>query len=365
MNDIKKQPKISVIIPVYNVEKFIRECLDSVVSQSMRDLEIICVDRGSTDSSGQILDEYAAKDSRFIVIHKDHDDVSSRSIGIDHSTGEYIIFLDGDDFWSPGLCDDVYQKAKETGSDMVQFLYRIHGGNPDINKSEEIEYGVYDKNPDKIQMNHVVPTVWFYLFRTDFIKKNRIYSHNGVTFADVPFAYRARFLANKIVVYPKVYYNYRFGVGYSTSAKTEKVYLTFPDAYNVMISDVAESGADDECIKMLCLKKLKEVYFAWTVKKFIRRPFAKTIAKELRPEEIELINSPDALPKKMRFFYRSISGGLFHRMFYSLRYKMVTSWDWITERMYYRSSLFQENEEKISWLQHVIENHREYYSSPR
>ena len=365
MNDIKKQPKISVIIPVYNVEKFIRECLDSVVSQSMQDMEIICVDNGSTDSSGQILDEYAAKDSRFIVIHKPHDNIAVRNSGFEKATGEYTIFLDGDDFWSAGLCDDVYQKAKETDADMVQFLYRIHGGNPDINKPEEIEYCVYDKNPDKIQMNHVVPTVWLYLFRTEFLKKNRIYSHDGIIFADVPLAYRARFLANKIVVYPKVYYNYRFGVGYSTSAKTEEVYLTFPAAYNIMVSDVVESGADDECIKTLCLKKLKEVYFAWTVKKFIRRPFAKAISKDLRPEEIELINSADALPKKMRFFYRSITGNVFNRAYYSLRYRMLQMWDWITERMYYRSSLFEENKEKIQWLERIISNHKDYFNSEK
>lgn len=364
MNDNWKQPRISVIIPVYNMEKFVRECLDSVISQSMRDLEIICIDNGSTDSCGQILDEYAAKDSRFIVIHKERDGVSSRNVGMERVSGEYVIFLDGDDFWSPGLCEDVYQKAKETGADMVQFLYRIHGGNPDINKPEEIEYGVYDKNPDKIQMNHVVPTVWLYLFRTDFLKNNQLLSHDHVIFADVPLAYRARFLANKIVVYPKVYYNYRFGVGNSTSPKTESVYLTFASAYNRMIDDVVQSGANREAVQILCLKKLKEVYFAWTVKKHVKRSFAKAIASELRPEEIELINLPNEIPKKIRFFYRSISGGILRRLYYSLRYKMVIVWDWIAERMYYRSSLFEENEEKFSWLQHIIDNHREYYNNP-
>ena len=103
MNDNKEQPKISVIIPVYNMEKFIRECLDSVISQSMHDLEIICIDNGSTDSSGQILDEYAAKDSRLIVVHKPNDGLSSRNVGMERVSGEYVIFLDGDDFIEPEM----------------------------------------------------------------------------------------------------------------------------------------------------------------------------------------------------------------------------------------------------------------------
>lgn len=92
-------PKISIIVPVYNVEKYLRCCLDSIVAQTFTDWECICVDDGSPDNSGKILDEYAAKDNRFVIIHKENGGVSSaRNAGLDIARGEYITFCDSDDW---------------------------------------------------------------------------------------------------------------------------------------------------------------------------------------------------------------------------------------------------------------------------
>ena len=91
-------PYFSIIIPVFNVAPYLRECLDSVLSQTFTDWEAICVDDGSTDGSGAILDEYAAKDKRFRVVHKENEGVSvARNVGLDLANGEYILFLDSDD----------------------------------------------------------------------------------------------------------------------------------------------------------------------------------------------------------------------------------------------------------------------------
>ncbi|WP_270312668.1 glycosyltransferase family 2 protein [Ligilactobacillus agilis] len=93
------QPLVSVIIPVYNVEKYLRRCLDSVLKQTYRQLEIILVDDGSTDSSGKIVDEYAKKDARIVVIHQENGGLSNaRNHGIDIATGEYLTFIDSDDY---------------------------------------------------------------------------------------------------------------------------------------------------------------------------------------------------------------------------------------------------------------------------
>ena len=98
----KNTPKITVIIPVYNVEKYLRKCLDSVINQTYTNLEIICVDDGSPDNSGAILDEYAQKDSRITVIHQENAGVSAaRNRGLDIATGEYIAFVDSDDWLEP------------------------------------------------------------------------------------------------------------------------------------------------------------------------------------------------------------------------------------------------------------------------
>lgn len=93
-------PSLSIIIPVYNVEKYLKECVKSVLMQSIKDFEILLIDDGSKDSSGKLCDEIASTDSRIRVYHKPNGGLSSaRNYGIDRALGEYIIFLDSDDFW--------------------------------------------------------------------------------------------------------------------------------------------------------------------------------------------------------------------------------------------------------------------------
>lgn len=99
MHMYMNNPKISIIVPVYNVEKYLRRCLDSIVAQTFTDWECICVDDGSPDNSGKILDEYAVKDKRFVIIHKENGGVSSaRNAGLDIARGEYVTFCDSDDW---------------------------------------------------------------------------------------------------------------------------------------------------------------------------------------------------------------------------------------------------------------------------
>ena len=99
-------PILSVLIPVYNVEPYLRDCLDSVVGQSMKELEIICVDDGSTDGSLQILKEYAQKDPRVKVIHKEQNEglLLARKTAVNAASGAYFLFVDSDDYIGPDLC---------------------------------------------------------------------------------------------------------------------------------------------------------------------------------------------------------------------------------------------------------------------
>ena len=120
-----ENPKISVIIPVYNVEKFLRECLDSVVNQTMRDIEIICVNDGSTDNSLDILKEYAAKDDRIIVINQTNGWLSAaRNNGLKIARGEYIQFVDSDDYLELNACETAYKYALQYDADVVIFGYK-------------------------------------------------------------------------------------------------------------------------------------------------------------------------------------------------------------------------------------------------
>ena len=115
--------KVSIVIPVYNVEQYLRRCIDSVLSQSYTDYEMILVDDGSTDTSGQICDEYSG-DSRIHVIHKANEGAgAARNTGIETATGDYITFIDSDDYIAGCYLERMVQTAEQTGSDIVQCGY--------------------------------------------------------------------------------------------------------------------------------------------------------------------------------------------------------------------------------------------------
>lgn len=119
------QTIVSVIIPVYNVEKYLRECIDSVLAQTYTDFELLLIDDGSTDSSGAICDKYAEQDSRVKVFHKPNGGVSSaRNLGLDNAKGEYLIFLDADDYWCElTAMEQMYNVAVKNSIDIVRGEY--------------------------------------------------------------------------------------------------------------------------------------------------------------------------------------------------------------------------------------------------
>lgn len=125
-----KQPIISVIVPIYNVEKYIHRCIDSLLAQTFNDIEIILVDDGSPDRCGEICDEYATMDPRVKVIHKKNGGVASaRQAGTDVAKGEYIIHADPDDWVAPNMYEDLYYKAKMTDADVTICDYFVTNGN--------------------------------------------------------------------------------------------------------------------------------------------------------------------------------------------------------------------------------------------
>ena len=121
----KETPKVSVVIPVYNAEKYLHKCLGTVCRQTLRDIEIICIDDGSVDDSLVILEEYAKQDVRFRILNHPHCDgigaAGARNVGIEAACGEYIIFLDADDYFDVELLEKTYKKAKQCDADLVMY----------------------------------------------------------------------------------------------------------------------------------------------------------------------------------------------------------------------------------------------------
>lgn len=120
MVQINKLPKVSIIIPVYKAESYLHRCIDSILAQTFADWELLLIDDGSPDRSGDICDEYAVKDKRIRVYHKKNGGVSSaRQKGLDMARGEYVIHVDPDDWVEPSMLTELFAKAKAENADMV------------------------------------------------------------------------------------------------------------------------------------------------------------------------------------------------------------------------------------------------------
>ncbi|MBO7244902.1 MAG: glycosyltransferase [Alphaproteobacteria bacterium] len=204
-------PKISIIVPVYNVEQYLPKCLDSLINQTLKDIEIICVNDGSTDGSLSVLKDYAQKDKRIRIIDKENSGPGAcRNMGIEKATGEFIQFVDSDDWIEPETCEVCYQKAKEHNVDMVSFNALFH------KKEKSNPYIYYNINEEKIitwqDISRVLFqshfNVWHYIFKKSLLDKHLIRFPNIVMGEDVPFTLNAWLSVKGVYIIPKLFYHY-------------------------------------------------------------------------------------------------------------------------------------------------------------
>ena len=228
-------PKISIVVPVYNVGEYIRDCLNSLVSQTLREIEIICIDDGSTDGSLGILMEYARDDARIKVITKENGGpASTRNMGIEMARGEYLMFVDSDDWMEVSTCKLAYDKAQAGNVDLVIFnLFFVY----DDNYLRRINFtgkGTYKTSITYKQIKPLVLnwriSVYARLYRTEYLRSGNIRFPNGLLFEDCPFMMEALLKARSINVLHKNLYYHRKGVVGSimwSSRTTEKCFDIF------------------------------------------------------------------------------------------------------------------------------------------
>ena len=207
--------KISVVIPVYNAEKYLPVCLDSILQQGFDDLEIIAVNDGSTDSSGQILAEYAKKDKRVHVISQKNAGVSAaRNAGMRVAQGEYISFVDGDDYLAPEMYQELWAELeKNDWPEILVFAnYSVSNGEATINQTRLRQYK--ERQGKEISFQYYVAglcsTMWDKLFSRQFLHSHNVWFAEGVPLAeDGIFAMECGSYRPRICLVPKAYYYYR------------------------------------------------------------------------------------------------------------------------------------------------------------
>ncbi|EDO8877922.1 glycosyltransferase [Campylobacter coli] len=242
----KNTPLVSVIVPVYNVEKYLRQCLDSIVNQTLQEIEIILIDDGSTDGSGSICDEYAAMDSRIVLIHKENAGLGAAyNTGLEIAKGEYIGFVESDDWVELNMFEELYNKAREFDVDVCRCLAIRQESNKTsliLNKFSSC-LDLCDKSINNIHMNFPQFALgqihhWCGIYKKSLISEKRIRFHEtlGAAAQDAGFAFKIFIHMENCYIITKGMYNYRFDRPTSSINQkykmAEKVFKEFEMIYN-------------------------------------------------------------------------------------------------------------------------------------
>lgn len=269
-----KNKYLSIIIPVYNADKYLAKCLDTIINQTFKNLEIILVDDGSTDNSKEIIKSYMEKDSRIIAFFKNNEGVSAtRNLGIINSTGDYITFVDADDWINLNLYEEALEKVQENTCDIVLYSYvKQYTTNHQVTemlpfKSEEI----LDK--DKIfndlilnliayedeTKESIMGSIWRCIFKSDLIKNNNLYFDTSMDYAeDLIFCLNAFKQSNSMYILNKPLYNYRFNES-SVTAKYSLAHFEKQLIIHKKIKEVFKDTTNNKLINRINIMMLRYI----------------------------------------------------------------------------------------------------------
>ena len=276
----KENPAVSVIVPIYNVEKYLAECVDSILGQTFQDMEIILVDDGSLDASGQMADDYAARDKRVKVIHKENGGQSSaRNAGMKIARGEYIYFCDSDDYISLDAIEILYETATKNDLDMVlfnadSFLDKDDAENKALKRKAEwykryyerkVDYGGGIKKGTELfaemsASNEYRAAVWFQFIKREYCEGKHLRFYEGIIYEDNLYSLEALLLASRVMFVHKTLFHRRVRAGSTmTSRETFKNFYGYFVVYCEAIRFVSNHALED-CVRKEAEKIINCVY---------------------------------------------------------------------------------------------------------
>lgn len=252
--------KVSVVIPIYNAQKYIQQCVDSILMQTLKEIEIICVNDGSTDRSLEIIEEIQKKDQRVKIINQNNQGAgAARNKGLYQASGEYIIFLDADDFFEKKMLKEIYKIAKKKDAEIVVFTSdaydeleqkrykRDWGLQTDYLKKLKQPFS-FHKIPDYI-FNFTNGWAWDKMFKRTFIISNHLKFQQIQTTNDLYFVFASLIKAQRIMTVNKIYVHQRINVKNSLSGKRHKSWRCFFLALQSLYDLLAEIGCYKEVEK--------------------------------------------------------------------------------------------------------------------
>ena len=251
--------RISVIIPVYNGERYLRECLDAVQRQTLKDIEVLCIDDGSVDGTYAILKEYERKDPRFHAIHQENAGAArARNYGLTLAKGKYLSFLDADDYFESEMLEKAYEAAEREQAEIV--VFRGDRYDDTLEKTVSMAYSIKSrqlpgKNPFSYQdiPDHIftvfVGWAWDKLYLTDFVRREGLLYQELRTSNDLRFVFSSLVKAKRIYTLEDLLVHHRIHVKGSLSVTREKSWNCFYEAASSMKEELVRTGVYEEVEK--------------------------------------------------------------------------------------------------------------------
>ncbi len=286
-------PTISVIIPVYNVEKYLSQCLDTIIAQTFADIEIICVNDGSTDSSRKILEQYAKNDSRIKIVDKKNGGLSSaRNAGMKIATGEFISFIDADDWVDTTMLEKLYQNITLLSSDISicavhqfdELTQKIDDSKPYFTLGyfdESFDNKVFSYRDTKDFLMNVCVMAWNKLYRKSFLDECQAQFPDGLVFEDGTFFFSIFFKTQRISLVRDFLYYYRINRTGSILKNGGKQFFDIIDVVNLMYESLKSSDIFEDVKNEFFCKKADDINYRYElVDSSLKKSFAKKFKKE-------------------------------------------------------------------------------------
>lgn len=288
-------PKITLIVPVYNVEKWLPQCMDSLVGQTLKDIEILCVNDGATDNSLKILESYAAQDKRIrIISQKNAGQGAARNRGIREAKGTYVAFVDSDDWLDLAYCEKMYEAACNADAELVICQTHLYDDKTkrefeqeawqDIPLFSQFQNKVFSfEDTKQYYFNQICGAPWNKIYKTDFLRKNDLFFPEGIKYEDYPYFFKMYICVKRAVLCPHKLYFYRCNRIGSDATDIRKNGFSFLSHFNAIEQTLKKHGRYQEMrYRFLQMKIMGLLYWLDKTPRRFKKEFYGLIQQEFR-----------------------------------------------------------------------------------
>ena len=337
------KPDITIIVPVYNVETYLEECLKSLISQTLKNIEIICIDDGSTDKSSEILRDYSCCDKRIKVISKQNTGYGdSLNIGLEIASGEYIGIVESDDFVKPEMFESLFNIAKKENCDLVKCdFFNYFAKEQRSEKADKYELIYINRviNPfENKKIFLLQPAVWSVIYKKSFLDENKIrfLPTKGASYQDISFAFKCYACAKRVFILDEAFLYYRQDNANSSVKDKDKVFCIADELREIERFLLSDKILYKELVHIKNYLKFSVCH--WNIKHIAskyRRKFIEFMSKELNNDFIK-DGVDEKLFKSYQFkeyllardypdkYYKKMVRKLFLRRLFEFRKKIIS-----------------------------------------